>query len=103
MPPESHQAVERLVVAFPFAAAWIIVLLVGVIGLLVAYLGRKFLSRMDDQDRTLEAIKALLASEVQKLREMHHAIDKRVTAIEAACNVEAVRWGRRTTERDDER
>lgn len=103
MPAESHQAVEQLVVAFPSAAAWIIVMLVGMVVILVAYMGRKFLQRMDKQDVSLDAIKDLLASEVKQLREAQHALDKRVTTVEAHCDIEGLRWGRRSTDHEGDR
>lgn len=99
MPAESHQAVEQLVIAFPSAAAWVIVILLTIIALGAAWMGRKFLSRMDDQDTTLLAIKDLLASEVGKLREMHHAMDRRVVWIEAQLGRrDGAQYGRRATD-----
>lgn len=88
------QVVERLVVLFPSLAAWVIVGLLVLIGAIVAALGRKFLIRMDAQDTALGDIKELLASEIGKLREMHHSVDKRVAVLETTVGVD-VRWGRR--------
>lgn len=100
MPVESHQAVEQLVIAFPAAAAWIIVMLVGIIVMGFGVYARKFLKRMDAQDETLNAIRSLLASEVGKLRELHHEIDKRVLLVEGALGLlpGTQRFGRRSTD-----
>lgn len=87
------QIVERLVVLFPSLAAWAIVGLLVLIGLIVAALGRKFLSRMDAQDTALGDIKELLASEVKQLREMHHGMDVRVARLEEYRRLE--NYGRR--------
>lgn len=81
MSPE-HEVVEQIVVLFPVLAAWLIVALVAIIATGGALAVRKFLSRMDRQDIALGDIKELLASEVSKLREMHHDIDVRVARLE---------------------
>lgn len=81
MTPE-HEVVEQIVVLFPVLAAWLIVALVAVIATGGAFAVRKFLFRMDRQDVALGDIKELLASEVSKLREMHHDIDVRVARLE---------------------
>lgn len=94
--------VEQIVVMFPSLAAWLIVGLVGVIvaggGLAV----RKFMSRLDSQDNTLGQIKELLASEIGKLRELHHDIDKRVVRLEAQAD-NGTKWGRRSGDHDEQR
>lgn len=46
-----------------------------------------FTTQLDKQDVQLGAIKDLLADEVFKLREMIHAIDKRVLTIEGHCSL----------------
>lgn len=81
--------VQTIVVQFPALAAWLIVALVLVIatgGAIATNMARtsvkNFLARMDAQDKSLGEIKELLASEVQKLRELHHDIDKRVGKLE---------------------
>lgn len=94
------QIMEQLVVQFPSVAAWLIVALLGLISLGVGYFGRKFMARMDTQDTALLQIKDLLASEIGHLRELHHAIDKRVAVIETHINVDG-RW-RRAPERGDD-
>ena len=76
---------QPVVVAFPELAAWLLVLIGTALLGLVLYMGKQALRRLDLQDEALEAIRELLASEVQKLREMQHAIDLRVTKIETAC------------------
>lgn len=92
MAPET-QVVEQFVVMFPSAAAWLLVIMVGVIGTGIGVGGRKFLKRLDSQDtsldmqnKTLAQIKDLLASEIAKLREMHHDMDKRVIVLETLQN-----------------
>ena len=89
-PTTAQPVVEQFVIAFPAAAAWVIVGLVFVIVVLLIFAMRfargqavKFLSRMDAQDDALGQIKDLLASEVQKLRELYHSVDRRVVGLEA--------------------
>ena len=76
---------QPVVVAFPELAAWLLVTIGGLLLGIVGYLGSQGLKRLDFQDEQLSAIRSLLASEVQKLREMQHAIELRVTRIETAC------------------
>lgn len=92
------KVIEQLVVLFPALAAWSIVVMLAMIGSGVAFLARKFLMRLDVQDDTLRDIKNLLASEVGKLRELHHDIDRRVVRLESLQDAEGSKWGRR---RDD--
>jgi hypothetical protein len=47
----------------------------------------EFSNRLEHQDNQLRAIRDLLADEVFKLREMIHAIDKRVLTIEGHCQL----------------
>ncbi|MCC6197190.1 MAG: hypothetical protein IT518_22265 [Burkholderiales bacterium] len=79
----AQPVIEQFVIAFPTAAAWLIVLLLAMIIGIVLYLGRKFLHRMDTQDDALTEIKELIASEVGKLRELYHGVDRRVVGVEA--------------------
>lgn len=89
-PSAAQPAVEQFVIAFPTAAAWVIVLLIAAIVVLMLFGLRflraqaiRFLSRMDSQDKALLDIKELLASETQKLRELYHSVDRRVVGVEA--------------------
>lgn len=82
MPVEAHPVIEQFVVAFPWLAAWAIVILLGTLGVLIAWLGRKFLKRMDTQDESLGKIESLLASEIGKLRENIFEVDRRVARLE---------------------
>lgn len=83
VPAETPQVVEQFVIAFPTFAAWLIVGLLVVIATGAAYMGRKFLQRMDTQDASLNNIEKLLASEVGKLRTMLHGVDRRVVWLES--------------------
>lgn len=83
MPVDAHPVVEQLVIQFPSLAAWLIVGLVAIIAGGGALATRKFLARLDTQDDSLRKIEELLASEIGKLREMHHDVDKRVVRLEA--------------------
>lgn len=67
-------------------AVWMIVAIGGALLGLLSYGGRLMLGRLDKTDASLEAIRELLASEIQKLRELHHDVDKRLIRIETACN-----------------
>lgn len=87
--------VEQFIVQFPTAAAWLIVALLGLIGTGLGLMGRKFMARLDSQDATLGQIKELLASEIGKLRELHHDIDKRVVRLESLQGAPEPKWGRR--------
>lgn len=82
MPIDAHPVVEQLVIQFPTLAAWLIVGLVAIIAFGGALATRKFLARLDTQDESLRKIEELLASEIGKLREMHHDIDRRVVRLE---------------------
>ena len=89
-PTTAQPVVEQFVIAFPTGAAWLIVGLICLIVLLLLIAMHfvrgqaiKFLSRMDAQDKALGDIKDLLASEVQKLRELYHGVDRRVVGVEA--------------------
>lgn len=82
MPAEAQPVIEKFVIAFPSAAAWMIVVLLGGIGVLLMFLGRKFLKRMDVQDESLGKIEELLASEIGKLRESIFDVDRRVARLE---------------------
>lgn len=90
---------EQIVVMFPSLAAWLIVALVGLIAAGGGLAVRKFMSRLDSQDSTLGQIKELLASEIGKLRELHHDIDKRVVRLEAQADSTS-KWGRRAGDAD---
>lgn len=79
---EETKIVEQLVVLFPALAAWTIVALVALIAAGGGLAVRMFMRRLKKQDDTLAEIKNLLASEVGKLREMHHDIDVRVARLE---------------------
>lgn len=90
---EETKIVEQLVVLFPALAAWIIVALVGLIAAGGGVAFRSFFRRLREQDVAaaafraestvaLREIKELLASEIGKLREMHHDVDVRVARLE---------------------
>jgi hypothetical protein len=66
-------------------AIWLLIAIGGMTLSLALYFIRQFVKRMGRQDTALEAIRDLLASEVSKLREMQHALDKRVIWIESTC------------------
>lgn len=76
---------DQFVISFPALAAWLIVVIGGGLLALVAFGGRKLLERLDAQDGELRAIRDLLQSEVQQLREMSHQMDIRLTRIESSC------------------
>ena len=99
---EEAKIVEQLVVLFPTVAAWLIVGLVALIAAGGGIAVRKFMARLDSQDSTLGQIKELLASEIGKLRELHHDIDKRVVRLEAQAD-NGSKWGRRAGDKDDAR
>ena len=61
---------------------WLLLAVGGSTFTLALYFVRQFIIRMDKQDHALEDIRDLLASEVGKLREMQHSIDKRVIRLE---------------------
>jgi len=86
---ESH-ALELL-----HLAIWLLIGIGSAMFGLALYFVRQFVKRMDQQDDALEAIRGLLASEVQKLREMQHTLDKRVIWLESTC-VNHHGLGRRT-------
>jgi hypothetical protein len=74
-------------------AAWWLITGLGALGLAtMIWGGRKVLDRLTEQDRTMSEIRDLLASEVRQLREMQHAIDVRVTRIEAKCDMTMQRF-----------
>lgn len=89
------RVIEQFVVQFPAVAAWLIVALLAALTGGAALMGRRFMARLDTQDNTLIEIKNLLASEIGKLRELHHDIDKRVVRLEAVQSAEGVKYGRR--------
>lgn len=93
---------EQLVVSFPALAAWLIVAIGGMLLGIVAYGGKQLLKRLDLQDRALESIRGLLASEVQQLREMQHDMDVRVVRLEAfrEQTLQSERWGKRFTDQE---
>lgn len=93
---EGRVIVEQLVVLFPALAAWVIVALVGAIAAGGAMAVRKFLTRLDAQDLTLNRISELLASEIGKLRDKDHAIETRVVRIETHVGIDTLpKWTRR--------
>ena len=81
---------EQVVVMFPSLAAWLIVALVGVIATGGGWAVKKFMHRLDTQDETLNKIADLLASEISKLREADHDIEKRVVRIETHVGIDLV-------------
>lgn len=98
---------------FPALAAWLIVAGGGALFALVAFGGRQFFKRLDGQDETLKAIsssigkevtaiKDLLASEIQHLRDMQHDIDKRVVSLEAYMGASYLGRGRARAPAKDE-
>lgn len=96
---EEAKIVEQLVVLFPTVAAWLIVGLVALIAAGGAMAVKKFMARLDTQDNTLNKIAELLASEIGKLRDKDHAIEKRVVRIETHVGIDAgQKWGRRAAD-----
>lgn len=67
------------------AALWAVITVGGALLALGLYFVRKFVERMDSQDVALNEIRDLLASEIGKLREMQHELDKRIIWIESTC------------------
>lgn len=96
---EETRIVEQIVVMFPSLAAWLIVALVGAIATGGGLAVRMFMGRMKNQDAMLGEIKELLASEIGKLRELHHDIDKRVVRLEAQAD-SGGKWNRRAGDQD---
>jgi hypothetical protein len=66
-------------------AIWLLIGIGASTMALAGYFVRQFVVRMDKQDDSLEAIRFLLASEVTKLREMQHGLDKRLIWLESTC------------------
>lgn len=79
---EHASAVEQFVVQFPALAAWGLLALGTIAVVMAGAGGRLFLKRLDKQDVTMEGIKTLLETETSQLREMSHAQDKRLIALE---------------------
>lgn len=68
-------------------AVWLIGLMGGTVIAMLAYGGQKLLERLEKQDETMEAIKDLLTSEVEKLREGQFALSVGITRLEAHVDI----------------
>lgn len=104
-PTVAQPIIEQFVIAFPTAAAWLIVGLMALLCAGVAFYGRWFLRRwneqqenhdsrinelsrafkegMDAQRASIESIRTLISSEIEELRGMYHVLDRRLVSVES--------------------
>jgi len=71
-----------------YIAVWLLVAVGSATFTLALWFIRQFIFRMSRQEAALADIRDLLASEVSKLREMQHDLDKRVIRLESTYNVQ---------------
>lgn len=104
-PTIAQPIIEQFVIAFPTAAAWLIVILMACLCAGAAFSGRWFLHRwneqqanhdsrinelaiafkegMEAQRASIEGIRTLISSEIEELRGMYHVLDRRLVRVES--------------------